>query len=450
MKRNTLVNLLLGLGLVLALGVGVVSSSNQALAQDAVVQGEMSVQAAVGTAFTYQGRLTNLSGPVSGSCDFKFKLWTAPSGGEQAGVTVEKTGVSLNEGNFTVELDFGEGVWPGPDTFTGDARWLSVSVRCPSGSGSYTDLSGRVALNPAPYALSLRPGAVISGAPASGSVLTGEYTGSGASSALRGVNSSTSGTGVFGWATATSGTNYGVYGQATASSSGRGVYGEGGGIGVAGKSPASSGVAYGVYGESASPIGAGVYGVATATSGRNHGVYGKTSSPDGYGVYSEGNAHVEGNLTWKAKTSYVAVATSAFIPEGLNDTGHVKYDNEGFYLKNEDNDWQWFTAPVQLPHGATVTELRVGWRDGSNETAVLKLMRRSMSHVAQWPVLMAEVESVGSLGSIREVILSDDTINYALVDNYNYTYYLEARLPPQAEDIQLKGVVIVYEITKPY
>lgn len=164
MNRKNWIRLLLGLGLILALGIGVASSSNSTLAQGPIEQGAMSRQAAVGTAFTYQGRLTNASGPVSGSCDFRFSLWTAATGGQQAGDTVEKTNVSLDQGVFTVELDFGEGSIFGPYTFWGDKRWLAVSVRCPAGSGSYTDLTGRVPLNPTPYALSLRPGAVVVGA----------------------------------------------------------------------------------------------------------------------------------------------------------------------------------------------------------------------------------------------------------------------------------------------
>ena len=123
----------------------------------AVAQGD------VGTAITYQGRLTKANGAVNGRCDFIFKLWTAESGGEQAGITVTKSNVQVSNGNFTVEIDFGEGVWNGPATFSGQARWMSVGVRCPAGQGQFTPLSGRVALNPAPYALSLRPGAVVSG-----------------------------------------------------------------------------------------------------------------------------------------------------------------------------------------------------------------------------------------------------------------------------------------------
>ncbi|MDD1713437.1 MAG: hypothetical protein LUQ69_09765 [Methanoregulaceae archaeon] len=125
--------------LVLALGLGGV-----ARAQESVPAG---TDAAVGTAFTYQGQLQGASNPVSGNCDFQFSLWDALTGGTQVGTTQTKTNVALSSGLFTVTLDFGT------SAFGGSARWLAIGVRCPAGSGSYTTLTPRQALTPAPYAL---------------------------------------------------------------------------------------------------------------------------------------------------------------------------------------------------------------------------------------------------------------------------------------------------------
>lgn len=380
-------------------------------------------QGDVGTTITYQGRLTKANGPVNGRCDFTFKLWTAASGGQQAGSTVTKSNVQVRNGNFTVELDFGEGLWNGPSTFSGQARWMSVDVRCPAGQGSFTTLNGRVALNPAPYALSLRPGAVVVGAPSNKTTITGIYTGSGASSAVRGINNSPQGTGVYGWATANNDSNYGVYGR-TDSGSGYGVYGE---------AHHTSG-GYGVYGVSAS----------------GHGVHGKANPPDGYAIYSEGNTFIEGKLFWSPLRSVIAIPTSAFIPEQLNDAGNVPYDNEGYYLKNESTQNEWFTAPVQLPHGALITKLNVGWRDGSEHTAQVVLRRRSFTDFSVSFDSMANVRSVGTSHSIRSGVWSDDTIDFAYVDNERYIYYLEASMPPVSEDIMLYGVTIEYEVFGPY
>lgn len=451
MKCKNLVNLLVGLGLVLALGVGIVSSSSPAWAQDAVVEGEQTIQADVGTGFTYQGRLVKNGSPVSGACDFQFSLWTDIWTGSQVGGTETRGNVTLDGGNFSVGLDFGG------SAFEGDARYLQIAVRCPAGSGSYTSLGGRVSLNPTPYAHSLRPGAVISSDTAGqlGAVFTVEdyYSGMLASTAIRAETNQ--GTAVHG--ESLTGTGRGVEGKAA--SNGTGVRGESyAGYGVYGEATANSGTTYGVYGKANSVGGYGVYGESPPAGGRGvygysasgHGVHGKANPPDGYGIYSEGNAYVDGNLFWKPKTSYIAVATSAFIPELYGDIGHVEYDNEGYYLKNESTGNEWFTALVQLPHGATVKELRVGWRDGSDEEGTLYLKRRSMLNVTQGAETMAQVGSVGSFGSIREGVWSDDTIDGAAVQNDNFTYYLEVFLPSTSEDIKLYGVVIEYEITQPY
>ncbi len=119
--------------------------------------------------------------------------------------------------------------------------------------------------------------------------------------AVDGRNASTSGRGVYGYATSTTGINYGVYGR-TSSMDGRGVYGTattasgityGGhfqcqstsGTGVFGDATATSGITYGVQGHSDSTWGRGVFGSVTATTGTTYGVYGETKSTSGRGVY---------------------------------------------------------------------------------------------------------------------------------------------------------------------
>jgi trimeric autotransporter adhesin len=67
---------------------------------------------------------------------------------------------------------------------------------------------------------------------------------------------------------------FGVSGTA-ASTSGDGVFGN---------ATATTGNATGVFGQSASPSGNGVYGAATAASGSANGVNGQTNSASGNGV----------------------------------------------------------------------------------------------------------------------------------------------------------------------
>ena len=105
-----------------------------------------STTAAMGSAFTYQGMLRNGGSLAQGGHDFVFALWSDSTGGSQIGSSLTTLGVQVTNGFFTVALDFGS------SAFDGNARWLNVQVRT-AGGGSYTALSPRIALRPAPYAL---------------------------------------------------------------------------------------------------------------------------------------------------------------------------------------------------------------------------------------------------------------------------------------------------------
>ncbi|MCA9985477.1 MAG: hypothetical protein KDE59_14325 [Anaerolineales bacterium] len=101
---------------------------------------------AVGTAFTYQGRLDDANGPVNGSCDLQFLLFDALGGGSQVGSTVTISNQPVVDGLFIVQLDFGA-------VFDGNDRYLEIAVRCPAGSGAYETIMPRQFLQPAPYAI---------------------------------------------------------------------------------------------------------------------------------------------------------------------------------------------------------------------------------------------------------------------------------------------------------
>ncbi len=120
-----------------------------AYAQGTAPERETNPQAALGTGFTYQGQLSDQSGPVNDTCDLTFQLYDAPgSGSPPTGGRLLGSEQILNhsivDGLFTVQLDFGSG------SFDGDARWLQVTLDC--GGGPIT-LAPRQRLTPAPYAL---------------------------------------------------------------------------------------------------------------------------------------------------------------------------------------------------------------------------------------------------------------------------------------------------------
>jgi len=98
------------------------------------------------TGFTYQGRLSASGAPAQGSFDFLFKVYSASGGGTQLGSTLTRTSVNVEDGVFTVMLDFGE------LPFSASPRWLDISVRT-SGAPFYTVLSPRQQIGAAPFAI---------------------------------------------------------------------------------------------------------------------------------------------------------------------------------------------------------------------------------------------------------------------------------------------------------
>lgn len=63
---------------------------------------------AQGTAFSYQGRLTDAANPADGLFDMQFKLFDTPTvgTGTQQGSTITNPSVQVAAGIFTVQLDF--------------------------------------------------------------------------------------------------------------------------------------------------------------------------------------------------------------------------------------------------------------------------------------------------------------------------------------------------------
>ncbi|UCG55810.1 MAG: tail fiber domain-containing protein [Phycisphaerales bacterium] len=103
--------------------------------------------------FTYQGRLMDNNAAADGLYDFEFKLYDAADAGTHQGATITIEKLDVIDGYFTVELDFGDGV------FNGDPRWLQISVRPGGSAGGFTALGPRQELTPVPYAFyALAPG----------------------------------------------------------------------------------------------------------------------------------------------------------------------------------------------------------------------------------------------------------------------------------------------------
>lgn len=131
--------------------------------------------AALGTAFTYQGRLTDGGSPANGTYDLQLRLFDALAGGGQVGGTIVKEDVAVADGLFGVDLDFGASV------YTGQALWLEIGVRPGASSGAFSVLSPPQPLNPAPFAHYSKAG-VATDVQCAGCVSVGDLAGGSASS----------------------------------------------------------------------------------------------------------------------------------------------------------------------------------------------------------------------------------------------------------------------------
>lgn len=100
------------------------------------------------TAFTYQAQLQQSGAPVDGTKDLQFTLYDSKTGGSTVGSAVTKQDVSVSNGVLTTSLDFGAVFGDGP-------RFLEVGVRDGGSTGSFTTLSPRTRIRPAPLAMAL-------------------------------------------------------------------------------------------------------------------------------------------------------------------------------------------------------------------------------------------------------------------------------------------------------
>ena len=101
---------------------------------------------AQGTAFLYQGQLAANGAPANGSYDMIFALYATNTSGSAVAGPITNSATSVSNGLFSATIDFGAGV------FSGSSYWLDISVS-PTGSNTFTELTPRQPILPAPYAI---------------------------------------------------------------------------------------------------------------------------------------------------------------------------------------------------------------------------------------------------------------------------------------------------------
>ncbi|HSM57138.1 MAG TPA: hypothetical protein VK879_13375 [Candidatus Sulfomarinibacteraceae bacterium] len=314
---------------------------------------------AVGEAISYQGFLTDDDGKrLSGNYAMIFRLYSQSSGG----APVYESGtmnVAVDAGLFEVGFDAPQGV------FDGGPLWLGIEVE-----GEV--LSPRQEIRPAPYAMSVRPGAVVRNA-ATGTALRLESQdvalyGEGGNFGVYGFNeSSANGAGYGGYFTSTTGV--GAFGGSTAAPSTTnplvpGLHGHSEhGAGVYGTSDALFG--YGVFGDM-SGSGVGAYGRA-ATG------YGVLGVSDGIGVFGAGESHaVYGSNTasvsgagyggyFESSTGVGVFGGSTAVPSMTNalPAGVYGYSENGTGIFGASGDFAWagyFDGHVRIDGSLVISD----------------------------------------------------------------------------------------------
>lgn len=329
------------------------------------------VTAAVSSGISYQGRLTSPGGvPLNGTYTMRFVVYDDAV----AGSALWDSGnlnVAVENGLFNVKLGVDQA------SFDGSALWLSIIV-------DGQTLSPRQEILPAPYALSLRPGADIVGDAigASDATLAGYAPATG----MALIADANGGTGVFG----DSENSYGVWGSSN--NSWGGYFTSGGGHGIRVDTGGSDHYDYGayvtsvggyaVYAQSANNQAvrgeAGdVMGVISALGrvgvvglGQNRGVHGASGS--GLGIYGTSNnsTGVFGN-TSRSDRNYGLYTNDNLFSNNINMAGslmQVMQNNGDVPLSP--GDVVVFNGINQLETAVTGPVIQVSKVTTANSTAV--------------------------------------------------------------------------------
>lgn len=300
-----------GLGLIGAGGsIGVLGTAPTGVSGQGTSVGVDGVASGAGT--TYGGHFQNNSASgaaVLGTSGLAIGVHGASSASNRAGVLGENTspsGTTIGVHGRATSTSGLAGFFESPG---GDAVRINNTG---SGRGLRVDAPGDTGV----WVTTNTGFAAVDGrnASTSGIGVFGNATAtSGNAYGVRGSSASTTGRGVYGQATAATGVNYGVYGQA-ASSAGTAVYGDGAYVGVGGNgsfaggrfsgeqdavqgfASATSGLSTGGYFVTDSSSGRSVQGSNFESSGPTYGIYGVTAfaNPDAWSVWALGDLGASG------------------------------------------------------------------------------------------------------------------------------------------------------------
>jgi hypothetical protein len=163
----------------------------------------------------------------------------------------------------------------------------------------------------------------------------------------------------------------------------------------------------------------------------------------GPALLTEGDLHINGDLVWRTRTGYVSISAPAFQPH----MDSYQFARTGYMLYTTSGDM--YNAPVNLPNGSEVTKVTFHFRNSSASEDLTMYLRRAEVPGATENT-MAQVTSVYTTENNGFASGYDDTIDYAVIDNESYRYWLKADFNGTGSTLQVTAVVIEYEYDEPY
>ena len=170
-----------------------------------------------------------------------------------------------------------------------------------------------------------------------------------------------------------------------------------------------------------------------------HGRGGLFSSSSGPAVVAEGTVEADKISYRSPRTHYLSLPGEAFQP-GSDVPYYNSYGTGGAYIVSGSGA---LVAPVYLPEGATITELKAWFADASAADMSVKLHRFVLGGGSYTP--MAEVSSSGSGGSMNA---STTEIAYPVVSNATRAYLIYAYSTDWSSGLKLKNVRITYTVSE--
>jgi len=358
--------------------------------------------------FTYQGVLQEAGMAADGAYDIRFELYDSSNKNTQLGSTLTFDDVAVSEGVFSVDLDFGSGLFDGSD------RFLYIEVRNGASAGGYTGLLPVIEITATPEAQH---------AMTADTVLNPQWTeapgvltyGDGDDRVFINRSSPIFPTEYFG-----------VHGAST------------GFVGMYVSGPADSMPYYGYSIDN--QISAFTY-VDPNTSDWvlvNNGGTALTSDSS-HNLTVAGDTVADSFQYSSPKTSYLSVPASSFHST-LNEA-YTYSTSRGSVRMTNPTSGGTLVAPVQLPHGASITGMRVYGFDNTGANMTIEFT--STANFGQ-PMV---ITSVSTIGFPADFELIGPVSPPVVVDNSNESYSVlvsAAASWPGHIFLDLKSVVIEY------